>query len=113
MVLKRGKYGEFLACSGYPHCTHTESLNGPGGPPTGVRCPEPECDGEIVEKKSRRGKTFYGCNRFPRCQFAIWDKPLPEPCPKCHAPFMLEKSTKKKGTYLICRHPECGHKVFP
>ncbi len=112
MVLKRGKYGEFLSCRGYPECTHTESLNGGGGPATGVVCPEPGCGGGIVEKKSRRGKVFYGCNRFPNCKFAIWDKPVATPCPTCGAPFLVEKSTKKQGTHRACLTPGCGYKEF-
>ena len=77
LVVKRGKYGEFLACSGFPQCSHTESINGgTNGKPIDVPCPEPGCDGQIVERQSKRGKIFYGCNRYPDCKFATWDKPI-------------------------------------
>lgn len=111
MVIKRGRYGEFLACSGYPECKHTQSLhsNGPGKP-TGVLCPAKGCSGELVEKTSRRGKTFYGCSQFPNCTFATWDKPVSRECPVCKAKFLVEKTTKKKGTFLACLTEECGYR---
>jgi DNA topoisomerase-1 len=78
MVVKRGRYGDFLACTGYPECKHTQSLNGgPNAKSTGVACPEKGCDGEVVEKSSKRGKIFYGCNRYPKCSFASWDRRWP------------------------------------
>ena len=84
MVIKRGRYGEFMACSGYPDCKQTLSLNPNGsGKSTGVKCPVKGCDGELIEKTSRRGKIFYGCNRFPTCDFATWDKPVNKVCPGC------------------------------
>jgi DNA topoisomerase-1 len=111
MVIKRGRYGEFLACSGYPDCKNTLSLN-PNGPgqPTGVACPKSGCSGELVEKTSKRGKTFYGCNRFPDCDFASWDKPVAKVCPQCSAPFLVEKTSKKSGTYQSCLTPGCGYR---
>jgi DNA topoisomerase-1 len=114
MVLKRGRYGEFLACSAYPGCDHTESLNsGNAGKSTGVRCPAPGCDGELVERTSKRGKTFYGCSRFPQCDMASWDKPVDKPCPDCGAAFLVEKTTKKLGTFLACRTEGCGYRETP
>ena len=111
MVIKQGRYGPFLACSGYPECKNTQSVNGHGaGSSTGVACPEPGCDGELVEKRSKRGKLFYGCNRFPECSFATWDKPVDKACPACGAPIMVEKTTKKKGTFLACHDKKCGYK---
>jgi DNA topoisomerase-1 len=110
MVMKRGRYGNFLACSGYPKCKNTQSLAGGNGEDLGIKCPEAGCDGSIVEKKSRRGKVFYGCNRFPKCTFATWDMPVDKPCPKCGAKFMVEKTTKKQGTFLTCINPECKHR---
>jgi DNA topoisomerase-1 len=110
MVMKRGRYGNFLACSGYPKCKNTQSLANGNGDDLGIECPEPDCDGTIVEKKSRRGKVFYGCNRYPKCTFATWDKPVDKPCPKCGAKFMVEKTTKKQGTFLTCINPECKHR---
>jgi DNA topoisomerase I len=111
MVIKRGKYGEFLACSGFPQCNHTESVNGgANGKSIGVSCPEPGCSGQILEKKSKRGKTFYGCDRYPKCTFATWDKPVAKACPVCGAPYLVEKSSKREGTYLSCVNRECGYK---
>jgi DNA topoisomerase I len=111
MVLKHGRYGEFLACSGYPECKNTQSVNGGNSSKKiNVPCPQENCDGDIVEKKSKRGKIFYGCNRFPQCNFASWEKPVNCPCPECNAPFLVEKSTKKDGTFLKCPNKSCGYK---
>ena len=111
MVVKRGRYGDFLACSGYPECKHTQSLNGgPNAKPIGVKCPVKGCDGEIVEKSSKRGKIFYGCNRYPKCDFASWDRPVPIPCPVCGNPYMVEKTTKRDGTLHVCPNRECRHR---
>ena len=110
MVVKRGRYGTFLACSAYPDCKFTQSLGQEGaGRSTGVRCPAEGCDGELVERKSKRGKIFYGCSRFPNCDFALWDKPVDIPCPRCEAPFLVEKTTKKRGTFLTCRNTDCDY----
>jgi len=114
MVIKRGRYGDFLACTGYPECKHTESLNsGPNAKPTGVKCPEKGCDGEIVEKSSKRGKIFYGCNRYPKCDFASWDKPVAVACPVCKSAYMVEKTTKRHGTQHVCPNRECRHRQAP
>ncbi len=111
MVIKRGKYGTFLACSGYPDCKNTQSMDSAaGGQTTGIRCPEQNCGGEIVQRKSKRGKVFYGCSRFPECSFATWDKPANKACPGCGAAFLVEKSTKKEGTFLMCLNKACGYK---
>ncbi|RJQ68774.1 MAG: type I DNA topoisomerase [Desulfobacteraceae bacterium] len=111
MVVKRGKYGEFLACSGFPKCSHTESINGPSnGKSVGVECPQEGCTGAIVEKTSRRGKIFYGCSRYPECKFATWDKPVAKTCPVCAAPYLVEKTSKREGVYLACANKECGYK---
>jgi DNA topoisomerase-1 len=111
MVLKQGRYGEFLACSGYPDCKNTQSVNGTtSGKSTGVKCPEPDCDGELTERKSKRGKVFYGCSRYPDCSFATWDRPVDQECPQCGTKYLLEKITKKQGTFLKCPNPDCGYK---
>ncbi|MFP4533232.1 MAG: type I DNA topoisomerase [Desulfobacterales bacterium] len=112
MVVKQGKYGDFLACSGYPECKNTRSINSnsKNAPSTGVKCPQEGCDGELVERKSKRGKIFYGCSRFPTCTYALWDKPIPKPCPRCGAPFLVEKTTKKAGTVIKCINEACGYK---
>ncbi len=111
MVIKRGRYGEFLACSAYPDCKNTQSLNSNGAnSKIGVKCPQDSCAGEIVERKSKRGKIFYGCNQFPNCEFATWDKPLAQECPECGAKILVEKTTKKDGTFLSCLTKECGYR---
>jgi DNA topoisomerase-1 len=114
MILKQGKYGSFLACSGYPECKNTRSAGGSDpNRQTGVACPVEGCTGQIVEKRSRRGKVFYGCDRFPECDYALWDKPVPHPCPQCGAAFLVEKTTKKEGTFLKCINKECNYKETP
>jgi DNA topoisomerase-1 len=111
MVVKRGKYGEFLACSGYPECLNTQSLNSNGsGKKIGVTCPKNGCEGETVERRSKRGKIFYGCSRFPECDFATWDKPVNRECPLCEATYLVEKTTKKDGTFLACPEKGCEFK---
>jgi len=111
MVIKQGKYGKFFACSGYPGCNNTQSLNINGaGEDIGVKCPEKDCTGNIVQRQSRRGKTFYGCSRFPNCNFATWNKPAPHACPRCGADFLVEKSTKKSGTFLTCLTEGCDYR---
>ena len=111
MVIKRGRYGGFLACSGYPECKNTQSLNSNGnGKKIGVDCPQSNCTGDIVERTSKRGKLFYGCNRFPECTFATWDKPIARECPVCGAKFLVEKTTKKQGTFVTCQAEGCGFK---
>lgn len=101
LVYKHGKFGKFLACSGYPECKNIRSLG------TGVPCPEAGCGGEIVQKVSKRGKVFYSCNRYPKCTFALWDKPVKQPCPECGAPLLLEKESKKIGRHLKCAEKSC------
>lgn len=113
MVQKQGRFGPFLACSSYPACKNTRSLKAAAThkpEPTGVKCPEKGCDGGISEKRSRRGRLFYGCNRYPKCKFALWDKPVPRSCPECGAPFVLERTTKRDGPHLKCSVKECPYK---
>ncbi|MFP4475328.1 MAG: type I DNA topoisomerase [Desulfatibacillaceae bacterium] len=109
MVLRQGRYGEFLACSGYPECRNTRNPQGPHGGTTGVKCPEKDCGGELVEKKSKRGKIFYGCNNYPQCTYAVWEKPVARPCPDCDSPILVEKTSKKKGTFLKCPVKGCKY----
>jgi DNA topoisomerase-1 len=103
MVKRFGRFGEFVACSNYPKCKYIKRET------TGVACPRPGCKGEIVVKKSKRGKLFYGCSEYPKCDAVYWDKPIIEPCPKCNAPFLLEKTTKK-GTTRHCAVEGCEYK---
>jgi DNA topoisomerase-1 len=107
MVVKEGRYGKFLACSGYPGCKSIKSLN--KSVPTGVKCPE--CaEGEVIGKKTRRNRIFYGCSRYPQCSFATWNKPVNEPCPQCGSPFLVEKESKRYGVVVSCAKKECGYK---
>ena len=114
MVQKQGRFGQFLGCSAYPACKNTRSLNTKSirlqPEPTGVKCPEKGCDGEIVERRSKRGKLFYGCTRYPNCTFAIWDKPVPQSCPDCGAPFLTQRTTKKEGPHFRCINKDCAYK---
>lgn len=102
MVYKHGRFGRFLACSGYPKCKNIKAEG------TGVRCPEEGCSGELIKKISKRGKVFYSCDQYPKCTHALWDKPINEPCPDCDSEFLLERVTKKSGTTLRCPNKECG-----
>jgi DNA topoisomerase-1 len=103
LVLKSGRFGEFTACSNYPTCKYVKQKT------IGVKCPECS-EGEVVERRSRKGKTFYGCNRWPECNFVAWGKPVPEKCPECGSPYMVEKWLKA-GTFWQCPNQECKHKV--
>jgi DNA topoisomerase-1 len=104
LAIKHGRFGEFTACSDYPTCKYIKLKS------TGVRCGKEGCTGEIVERKSRRGKTFYGCSNYPDCDFVLWNKPLPDPCPLCNAPFTVIKTTKRSGTVRFCNNEDCDFK---
>jgi len=103
MVIKRGRFGEFLACPNYPECKNTKpivkNLN--------IKCPK--CSGEIQIKKSRKGKTFYGCSNYPNCDYVSWYEPVNEKCPVCGA-LKVKRVSKTKGTYRICPNAECPSK---
>ncbi|MBA3009694.1 MAG: type I DNA topoisomerase [Proteobacteria bacterium] len=111
MVQKEGRFGLFLACTGYPECKHTESVGQENSnTDTGVSCFEPGCGGTIIEKKSKRGKIFYGCSKYPDCSFASWDRPVNKKCPDCGSLFLVEKENKREGKFLKCPNKECKHK---
>ncbi|NJC87156.1 MAG: type I DNA topoisomerase [Desulfuromonas sp.] len=110
MLIKDGKWGKYLACSGYPACKNIQPLVKPKG--TGVACPECK-EGELTEKKSRYGKIFYSCNRYPKCKYAVWDPPVAEACPKCAHPVTVNKTTKRDGTYRKCPQDGCGWSTLP
>ena len=99
MIVRSGKFGKFLACSGYPECKHTEAIA------LNVTCPKCH-DGKIVQKRSKRGKIFYGCNRYPDCDFVSWNEPTNETCPVCHEA-RLEIVKRGKGSRLLC--PKCAY----
>ena len=104
MIIRRGRYGEFLACSRYPECKVTRSIG------TGIKCPE--CGkGELVQKTSRRGRVFYGCDTYPKCSYALWNKPVAGPCPKCDYPILVEKYSRRTGEVtLACPNKGCKYK---
>ncbi len=107
MQVRFSRYGKFLGCSGYPECTN---IRKPGKPvkSLGVQCPECH-EGELLQKWSRRGKVFYSCSRYPKCTFALWDRPVPESCPRCQAPFVVEKTIKQSGTVRRCVREGCDY----
>ena len=96
LAVKTGRFGKFLACTGYPECKHTKSYQ----KKTGVKCPQ--CDGDLVERRSKKGRTFYGCSKYPDCDFAIFTKPLAKPCPQCGSIMTEYRNTQAKCT-------KCGH----
>ena len=102
LVMKFGRFGEFTACSNYPTCKYVKQKT------IGVKCPECS-EGDIIERRSKKGKTFYGCNRYPDCKFVAWGKPVSEKCPECGSPYMIEKWLKA-GAVWQCPNPECKHK---
>jgi DNA topoisomerase-1 len=105
LVIRSGRYGNFVACSNYPKCKYVKSEK----KDTGIRCPK-ECGGTIVRKKTRKGRIFHGCSKYPDCDFATWDEPLPKPCPECGREFVLRKNLIKGEPFLHCSNEECEYK---
>ena len=105
LVLKEGRFGQFTACGNYPKCKYIKSKL------VGVVCPKPDCGGEIIERRSRRGKTFYGCSNYPNCDFVLWQRPVAEACPQCNSPYLLEKTTKRGGPIRYCNEESCDYKI--
>jgi DNA topoisomerase-1 len=104
LVVKQGRFGEFTACTTYPECRYVKHKT------TGVQCPkDADRGGEIVERKSKRGKLFFGCSNYPDCDFVLWNRPVAEECPKCRAPFLVEKTTKKHGRQVLCQKEDCDY----
>jgi DNA topoisomerase I len=96
MVIKHGRFGKFIACSGYPECKTTKPVT------LGIACPK--CaTGQLVERRSRKGKTFFGCSAYPNCDFVLWQRPVLEPCPKCGAPFLTERVARGRRTQRCWR----------
>jgi len=102
LLIKHGRFGEFTACSNYPTCRFIKLKE------VGVPCPKD--GGAIVERRSKRGRTFYGCGNYPDCDFVVWKKPIPRPCPKCKAPYLLENRTKRDGDFIFCGNEDCDFK---
>src|SRR5690606_20916471 len=97
MKVKRGRFGSFLACSRYPDCKTTKPIS------LGVACPKEGCGGFLTEKRSRRGKVFFGCSNYSKtqCDFVTWDRPVAEPCPDCGAAFLVKKENRS-GVQIRC-----------
>lgn len=107
LVLRQGRFGMFIACSNYPECTHTELIDKPDT--TSISCPQ--CSkGHLTQRRSRYGKIFYACNRYPDCQFAVNFKPVAGTCSECHYPLLIEKKTAY-GVKCYCASKLCGRPV--
>ena len=102
MAMRNGRYGSFIACSGYPKCKFIKQKV------TGVKCHQDGCNGELVEKISRKG-IFYSCSNYPNCKFALWDKPIDRNCPKCKSQFLVEKLSRKNGVVIKCIAESCDY----
>lgn len=105
MVVKMSRYGRFLSCSAYPKCKNAKPFK------IGLKCPKPGCGGDIVERRTRRGRTFYGCSRYPDCDFVSWQEPVAGPCPSCGNNVLYKRYTKAKGAMLHC--PRCEQGFAP
>src|SRR3972149_10021536 len=104
--IKVGRYGKFIGCSNYPNCKHMEPLEKPSD--TGVKCPICN-EGSMLKRKSRYGKYFYSCSKYPACKYAVWNEPLNEKCPKCGWKILTSKTTKRRGTEKVCPQKDCGY----
>ncbi|HEX9007042.1 MAG TPA: DNA topoisomerase, partial [Bacteroidota bacterium] len=102
MVVKGGRFGAFLGCSNYPTCKNTRPLG------IGIKCPKCK-EGDIIERKTKRKRTFYGCSRYPDCDFASWDRPVDRPCDTCGNPYLVLKYSQSRGEYLAC--PSCKAEI--
>ncbi|HYU44262.1 MAG TPA: type I DNA topoisomerase [Vicinamibacteria bacterium] len=106
LMWRRGRFGPFIACSDYPNCKYIKKKE---AKEIGLGCPE--CgQGQVVERKGRWGRSFYGCKRYPDCKFTAYHRPIGEPCPDCGRPYLLEKETKKEGKVIFCGNEACHYK---
>ncbi|WP_265094878.1 DNA topoisomerase family protein [Staphylococcus pseudintermedius] len=101
MVIKMGRYGKFMACSNFPDCRNTKAIT----KPIGVTCPKCK-KGDVVERKSKKNRIFYGCSNYPECDFVTWDKPIGRDCPKCQ--HYLAENKKGRATQVVCSN--CDYK---
>jgi DNA topoisomerase I len=107
MVIREGRYGKFLSCSKYPKCKFIKPIG------TGVKCPQEGCEGEILPRRGRGG-VFYSCSKYPDCKYTLKFKPIPRACPKCQAPFLVEKWDKDtEQTYIACQNAGCDYTERP
>jgi DNA topoisomerase-1 len=97
MLIKHGRFGKFIACSGYPDCKTTKPIT------LGIACPEPGCAGQLLERRSKRGRTFYGCSAYPDCKFVLWQRPIAEACPRCGASFVTERVARGRSVRTCAR----------
>jgi len=104
LIIRHGKYGKFIGCSGYPDCKHIEPLEKPQD--MGVECPECH-QANMLKRKSRNGKIFFSCARYPDCTYAVWNEPINEACPKCSWPMLSLKVTKRRGKEKMCPQKDC------
>jgi DNA topoisomerase I len=96
LVIKSGRFGDFISCSSYPECKYSRQLQ----TKIGVACPR--CGNDLVERRSRRGRVFYGCGTFPKCNYALWDRPMAEPCPKCGSLMASAVRGKPREYCTVC-----------
>lgn len=101
MVIREGRFGKFLACPGFPECRNTKPIVNK----IGVKCPK--CGGELIERKSKTGKVFYGCERYPECDYTSWDKPLDEKCPEC-GQMLVEHIERNGSRRKFCSNADCS-----
>lgn len=105
MVVRSGRFGRFLSCSAYPKCNFTKPIS------IGVACPEEGCSGFLTERRTKKGRTFYGCSRYPDCSFALWERPVNQKCSLCEHPYLVVKRSKDRGEFLRC--PKCKGEFEP
>ncbi|MEE2710742.1 MAG: type I DNA topoisomerase [Gemmatimonadota bacterium] len=103
MVVKKGRFGAFLACSAYPECQRTRPIS------LGITCPEDGCGGYMTRRRSKKGRTFYGCSNYPDCKFVVWDQPVGATCPSCGLKMMVEKNDKSGNDTHQC--PKCNYRT--
>jgi DNA topoisomerase-1 len=102
MLIKTGRFGKFLACSNYPECKSSRPLS------TGVKCPQD--GGDIVERRSKKGRRFWSCSNYPSCTFSLWSRPVPKACPRCSSPFLIERRDKAGNIQLSCPTKDCRYR---
>ena len=103
MVYKLGRYGRFLACPNFPDCRNTKAIQ------IEIDAPCPKCGGKLLQKTSRKGRKFYGCERYPECDFVSWEMPVREKCPKCGSYMTLSRT--KKGDFYVCANETCRERI--
>jgi DNA topoisomerase I len=103
MVYKQSRFGRFIGCSGYPECKNIKPIT------LGIPCPQEGCGGELTERRSKRGRAYFGCSNFPTCRFVVWQRPVTSPCPKCGAPFLTQRGGRGKR-FVACWREGCDYR---